>query len=53
MLCNEKFDTSKITIPYIVCQDTLKSLGVLARGYKGILGSPFTIGITEQMVKRQ
>ena len=46
ILCNEKFDTSKITIPYIVCQDTLKSLGVLARGYKSILGSPFTIGIT-------
>ena len=46
ILCNEKFDTSKITIPYIVCQDTLKSLGVLATGYKSILGSPFTIGIT-------
>jgi len=46
ILCNEKFDTSKITIPYIVCQDTLKSLGVLARGYKSTLGSPFTIGIT-------
>ena len=46
ILCNEKFDTSKITIPYIVCQDTLKSLGVLATGYKSIIGSPFTIGIT-------
>ncbi len=46
ILCNERFDTSKITVPYIVCQDTLKSLGVLATGYKSIVGSPFTIGIT-------
>jgi len=46
ILCNERFDTSKITVPYIVCQDTLKSLGVLATGYKSIIGSPFTIGIT-------
>ena len=46
ILCNERFDTSKITVPYIVCQDTLKSLGVLATGYKSIIGRPFTIGIT-------
>ena len=46
ILCNERFDTSKITVPYIICQDTLKSLGVLATGYKSIIGSPFTIGIT-------
>ena len=47
ILCNERFDASKTNYSHtIVCQDTLKSLGVLARGYKSIIGSPFTIGIT-------
>ena len=46
ILCNNRFDTSKISVPHIVCQDTLKCLGKLAAGYKKILGSPFTIGIT-------
>ena len=46
ILCNDRFDVSKISVPYIVCQDTLKSLGELAAGYRKIIGSPFTIGIT-------
>ena len=46
ILCNDRFDVSKLSVPYIVCQDTLKSLGELAAGYRKINGSPFTIGIT-------
>ena len=46
ILCNDRFDVSKINVPYIVCQDTLKSLADLATGYKKIIGSPLTIGIT-------
>ena len=46
ILCNDRFDVSKLRVPYIVCQDTLKSLGELAAGYRKIIGSPFTIGIT-------
>ncbi len=46
VLCNDRFDVSKISVPYIVCQDTLKSLGKLAAGYRKIIGSPYTIGIT-------
>ena len=46
ILCNDRFDVSKISVPYIVCQDTLKSLGELAAGYRKMIGSPFTIGIT-------
>ena len=46
ILCNDRFDVSKLSVPYIVCQDTLKSLGELAAGYRKIIGSPFTIGIT-------
>lgn len=46
ILCNDRFDGSKIRIPYIVCQDTLHSLGEFAAGYRKIIGSPFTIGIT-------
>ena len=46
ILCNDRFDRSKIRIPYIVCQDTLHSLGEFAAGYRKIIGSPFTIGIT-------
>ena len=36
ILCNERFDTSKITVPYIVSQDTLKSLKMV-RGYFSLL----------------
>ncbi len=46
ILCNDSFDVSKISVPYIVCQNTLKSLGELAAGYRKVIGSPFTIGIT-------
>ncbi len=46
ILCNDQFDTTKLSVPHIVCQDTLKSLGKLAAGYRKIIGSPFTIGIT-------
>ncbi len=46
ILCNDRFDVSKINVPYIVCKDTLKSLGDLAAGYRKIIGSPLTIGIT-------
>ena len=45
-MCNDRFDVSKINVPYIVCQDTLKSLADLATGYRKIIGSPLTIGIT-------
>ncbi len=46
ILCNDKFDSSKISVSHILCKNTLKSLGLFALGYKKIIGSPYTIGIT-------
>ncbi len=46
IICNKAYDTKDITVPYIVCEDTISSLGVIAQKYKISHGSPYTIGIT-------
>ena len=46
ILCSDISRTYDINVPYIVCDDTIAALGIIARNIKKINGSPFTIGIT-------
>ena len=46
ILCSDISYTNDINVPFIVCDDTITALGIIARNIKKIIGSPFTIGIT-------
>jgi len=46
ILCSDISRTYGINVPYIVCDNTIAALGIIARNIKKINGSPFTIGIT-------
>ena len=46
VLCEKSRNLSGLSVPYIMCNDTIESLGIIASEYKKYIGSPFTIGIT-------
>ena len=46
VLCEKSRNLSGLPVPYIICNDTVESLGIIAHEYKKYIGSPFTIGIT-------
>ena len=46
VLCEKSRNLSGLPVPYIICNDTVESLGIIAHEYRKYIGSPFTIGIT-------
>ncbi len=46
VICETTDELLNLGIPYIIVDDSIKSLGVIAANYKTKLGDPFTIGIT-------
>ena len=46
VICEDPDQLLNLTVPYIIVNDSIKSLGVIALNYKSKIGDPFTIGIT-------